>query len=475
MTQTKEATPVFTTQSGLPDAWKKAFDKQNEQKKAREDSKNFVPFDFEEIAYEGLAIDKPVAFRIIGSPMEYRQFPYEAKLVLQSKMVTDDYKGKTRINWRYVESKGKYIIDPDWILSKLYNNAMSRQFVKYTEKDIDGKSVIKTEDGSIKNSRGYTGEYRDLHTHTKTYQRLKFNKTINEQKSFGDAYPSSRIVMNVISRMDDWCSTNKKTKILSTKVGVKEGTKIEKDELGNTYTVTFTMYFPETGISKSAYDELLDYIRTSGVDPTTTDFVITRKYINDKYSQSIIDGEGLLKLGRASSDILNKIKSGKLTEEESKYETYDLDKFFAVSSYNKIKKKLSGLFKLYDEEFHDNLYDELCALALEEEKLREEKAIQNPEDFRDEEYQSSEKEIPAEKKEERKVRTVDKAIDFSIVFPFWSSLLEEDKNEMKTLLQSANNVDSMIFKPNTPLLPCTACGRNLPNTVFHCPCCGTEL
>jgi hypothetical protein len=87
------------------------------------------------------------------------------------------------------------------------------------------------------------------------------------------------------------------------------------------------------------YDELLNYIRKYDLNPNTTDFVITRTHINDKYSQDIVDGTGMIKLGRGG-DLLKLLVEGELTEEEKAYTKYDLDKLFGVSSYTKIKKQL---------------------------------------------------------------------------------------------------------------------------------------
>ena len=457
----------MTEENKTFDPWDKAFSKQDQQKKEREESKNFTSFDYEEIVYEGLAVGKPIAFRIVGNPAEYRMCPTDAKIVLQSKMVKDGEKGKTKINWRFTEKKGKYVIDPDWILSKLYNKVMEKKFVKYTEKDISvEKQITKSEDGSIKNSRGYEGEYKDLHTNTECYSRLKFNKLPSEEKTFGDAYPATRIVFNIISRMDDWCVKNKHTKLLSTKVGTKE-------VISDTGEKT-TLYFPETGISKSMYDELLGYIRQIAINPTTTDFVITRTYNNDKYSQTIFDGNGLLKLGRGDKKILESIKEGSITEEEKSYGLYDLDVLFKEASYNKIKKNLTALFKLYDTEFNDNLYDELCALAEEEKKNNAENSQEdNEEDAPAKVGESQEVEKPATP-EKKRVRGEVKTVDLSGL-PFWSSLDDDDKRYMNESVLSFTNIDDMKFKPDTTIAPCTACKRQLPNTVLRCPFCDTSL
>ena len=451
----------MTEENKTFDPWEGAFNKQDQQKKEREDSKNFSGgFDYEEIVYEGLAVDKPVAFRIVGNPAEYRAEPSDAKIVLQSKMVKDGDKSKSKINWKFTEQKGKYVIDPDWILSKLYNKVMEKKFVKYTDADIDSKEIVKSEDGKIRNTRGYEGQYKDLHTETKCYKRLKFNKLPSDTKTFGDAYPSTRIVMNVISRMDDWGQKNKHTKILSTKVGTKEVV----SDTGEKSII----YFPETGISKSMYDELLGYIRQIGINPLATDFIITRTFNNEKYSQTIFDGSGMLKLGRGDKKILGVIQDGIITDEECNYEKYDLDKLFKPASYNKLKNSLTGLFKLYDLEFNDNLYDELCLLA-EEEKKNSENSSEDNEDLIDKNI-----EVTAEDVVKQRQRREIKSIDLSLL-PFWNNLDNDDKKDMQENIESFISIDDFKFKSDTAIAPCSACGRKLPNTVLVCPFCGTTL
>jgi len=218
----------------------------------------------------------------------------------------------------------------------------------------------------------------------------------------------------------------------------------------------------------------LGYIRQIAINPTTTDFVITRTYNNDKYSQTIFDGNGLLKLGRGDKKILESIKEGSITEEEKSYGLYDLDVLFKEASYNKIKKNLTALFKLYDTEFNDNLYDELCALAEEEKKNNAENSQEdNEEDAPAKVGESQEVEKPATP-EKKRVRGEVKTVDLSGL-PFWSSLDDDDKRYMNESVLSFTNIDDMKFKPDTTIAPCTACKRQLPNTVLRCPFCDTAL
>jgi len=463
--------------------WQKAFAKQDEQKEEREGSKGFSDFTFEEVTYEGLAIDKSVVFRIIGNPAEYRQAPSDAKIVLQSKMVADNSKNKPKINWPYIEEKGKYIIDPDWGLSKILNKVLESKWVIFTEEDIDGKNVTKNAEGKIVNGRGYNGRYEDIHTNTQCFKRLKFNQTVNEKKSFGDASPGTRVICNVLSRMDEWCKTEKHTKLLATKIGRSEKVNDKGEKI--------VILFPETGISKSMYDDILGYVRQINLNPNVTDLVVTRTHNSDKYSQTIFDGNGLIQLGRGAPELLALINPNPITEEELAYEQYDLDKLFKVASYSKIKKHFSGLFKMFDTEFSDNLYDELCALAKEEELQRAKDASADTDKAEATKVEAStdtdcpfdpdppkvEEVAPAETKAVREPRKPAESVNAVNLtsMPFWSTLNDNDKEEMTKTIDVYTSIDDVKFKADAIVIPCSVCGRDLPNTVFTCPLCGTEL
>ena len=462
--EVKEVTQEF-------DPFAATFEKHDQMAQEAESSNNFSGMEFEQIVYEGLAVNKPVIFRVMGYPAEYRQKPTDAKLIFQSKIVKDDGKGYVIINWPYVEVRGRYKPDPDWVMSKLMNKVLERKFVAYTEKDVDGSDVfVDSSDGKIKNKRGYTGVSHDIHTHTESYNRIKNNKKKTETKSFRSFNPAPRILMNVISRMDDWCKENKHTKVLSTKVG--EG---EIEDNG----VKKKIFYPETGISQSMYNSFLGYIRDTCRTWVDRDFIITRTHVNDKYSQTIVDGTTNKLMKQGDPKLWPMISELPTTEEELSYEMYDFDKLFKVSSYKKLKTNLSGLFKLYDAEFNDNLYEELLRLAKieEEENKNNKEAEENDVEIDtppfDEDTSIKTEEIKKERKPREAVVVNTPAVDLSIL-PFWSSLAKEDKEDMIKFTEKIEN-DELVFKANTALAPCIACEKLLPNTVLRCPFCDTEM
>lgn len=451
------------------DPFAKAYEKMDEMTSEAENAKNFKPMDYEKIIYEGLEINKPVVFRVMGYPAEYREKPTDAKIVLQSKILKDGGKSYNIINWPFVEKKGKYVPDPEWLLTRLYNKVMERKFIPYTEADINGVEVKKQADGSIKNDRGYSGKSVDLHPDSATYKRITNNKKPEEQKSFRQFFPSQRVVMNIDSRMDNWCAIHKHSKILSTKVGVQEITTKEgtKDYI----------YYPETGISKSMYDDFLTFIRNSCRTWFDRDFIITRTHKNDKYSQTILDGTSLKTLKQGDEKLWSIINDKPTTEEENAYEQYDMDSLFKVASYTKLKTNLSGLFKMFDEEFGEKLYDELVLYAMEEERLRKEAGATEEKEVDAIESDTQppwiEPIVTTEEVKPRKVRGEASKLDLTTL-PFWNKLDKVDQDEMVKYAEQLSD-GLVIFKSDMPKAPCSICSKVLPNTVLHCPYCDTEL
>lgn len=454
------------------DPFEATFSKHDQMNQEAENSQGFSGMEFEQIVYEGLAVSKSVIFRVLGYPAEYRKNPTDAKLIFQSKIIKDDGKGYIVINWPYVEVRGKYKPDPDWVLSKLMNKVLERKFVAYTEKDIDGKEVfVDASDGKIKNKRGYTGVSHDIHTQTESYNRIKNNKKKTETKNYRSFSPTPRVLMNILSRMDDWCKENKHSKVLSTKVGEQE-----VDDNGTKKKILY----PETGISQTMYNAFLGYIRDTCRTWVDRDFIITRTHTNDMYSQTIVDATTNKLMKQGNPSLWPKISEHPTTEEELAYELFDFDNLFRVASYRKLKKNLSGLFKLYDAEFNDTLYEELVRLAqIEEQENKDNKASEQSDEADDNEppfdADTPETATQEEVKKERKPREAvnASAVDLSIL-SFWSSLAKEDKEDMTKFTEKIEN-DELVFKANTALAPCIACNKPLPNTVLRCPFCDTEM
>jgi hypothetical protein len=351
-------TEQVTTQ--MDDVFAQALAKRKQQEQEQEAAKNTSSWsgDFEEIQTVGLVAQKEIVGRIVGNPIEQRKNPTDPKLILQSQIVKPDKKGYIRLNWPMIEKSGKYIPDPDWIVTKFYNKVNEGRWVKYSE------GILKDKDGKVypadyMNAKQKNGEWVKSNSKTKVFEEVDANSKTGElyPKSF---YPSKRVVANWIDRHDDWCKENKHFKILTAK---KTPYEIDVEGGGKK-----TIYFEDTGIPSSLYDKIFEHC--SAVGTMDIDLVITK--IEKDYK--VFDITDYPKyVSKSSSEIGVKTR---ISEEEKTWTMYDLDKLYKVSSYRKIQKYLAPLFKLCDAELGTSFEKELDELVrIEKETYEAEKEV----------------------------------------------------------------------------------------------------
>jgi len=450
------------------DPFQAAFEADEQRKKEAENAKNNSGnyADYEEVKWLSLDLNSWIAFRPLGVPWDFRTESWHPKMILQSKIVKDDKSNFSKINWPYVLKGGKYVADPDWILSKLYNKVMEASWVKYSEADIDPKNKIgRNQEGKIVNAKGYDSYRVDKYSTTQIYQLINFNKKSTQDKSMNAFKPSFKVVMNIISRMDDWCKVNKHTMLLSTKVGYQE---IVDKVTGNKTTINF----PQTGISKSMYDEFIHYTQRSN-NRWDVDFAIHRyQDSQDMYKNDYTDAKLRDRNDASIRDLMTDVP---LTTEELGYEKYDIDKITQITSYQKLLNHHKGLFKLFDMEFNQSLTEELIHLADEEKRKYEE-------DHKNDKKESVivDKTISSEipKVEERsRGSEISKGSSpeesLKSIYPFWDKISKEDKDDILSYFDKIENVE-VIWKPNTALIPCDECKTILPKSVMHCPKCDKD-
>ena len=337
------------------DIFAQALAKRQSQAKEQEESKNnqgWTSADYEEVETVGLITNKEIVGRIIGNPVEQRKLATDPKIILQSQLVKPDKKGYVKLNWPIVEKSGKYVPDPDHFLTRFYSKVNEGRWVKYSE------GILKDKDGKVYppdylNAKQKNGEWVKTNVKTKVFEEIEANSKIGElyPKSF---YPSKRVVANWIDRHDDWCKTNKHSKLLTAKKSPFEVTEAD----GNKKTI----YFQDTGIPASLYDKIFEHCSALGT--MDIDLVITK--IEKDYK--VFDITDYPKyVSEASSKVGVKTR---ITEEEKSWTLYDLDKLYKVSSYTKIQKYLLPLIKLCDVELGSSFEKELDALVEEEKAQR---------------------------------------------------------------------------------------------------------
>jgi len=271
--------------SEVDNVFDEAFGKQDEMaEEAKEAKENSGGWEYEQIKYVGLQANQYICFRPIGIPYEVREKfnrPSDTKLILQGRVLKDDEKGHIKVNFPYIESKGKYIPDPDWLFTKLYNAVKESKWVSYEESDIDEAKDIVEKDGKIVNKKGFTGRYVPINSHTKSYDRIEKNAiaTTNPKIIPPKFYPRKRVLLQVISRMDKWCEENKHAMVLSTKIGENEKMVDGKKKIN---------YYPDTGVAISFYTKLCNHFRTYRKD-WDADFTVKRYESGDRWTEDIYD------------------------------------------------------------------------------------------------------------------------------------------------------------------------------------------
>lgn len=474
-----------------------AFAKAMDQKEKAKDEEASLPkysdMEYEDIAYLALENKVGKVFRPLGSPLESRSLPTDIKFILQSKILKDDKKGYIKINWPYIIKGVNQLPDPDWVLTELYNKINEGKWVKYPDGKIDEK--------------GKNGYWDNFHENTDIYKKIKGNAKKNEKypPSF---YPGKRVIMNIVDRQDSWCEENKHAKLLTAKESPYTFSFIENEGKENEKEVENTIYYRDTGIPYLLYTKIFDhFVKYHG--GWGVDAVLTKDSANKNYEVRDIGEERYI-----SGDAKKIGVDTDLTDAEHDYELYDLDKLFKISSYNKLKKYLTGLFKMTDEEFGTDFYDKLCVLAKKEseewEKEKEEKeekekkaeksekeTTEKTETETETEEKNEEKESttshhetksrrpPAEKEEEKKEDS-DKGLALDDLcekyYLNWGKLSEKDQSNFIDAIEDFDGKIAKFKKSANELLcfdpeckfPDSDKGTSFPQSVSVCPVCGSK-
>lgn len=161
------------------------------------------------------------------------------------------------------------------------------------------------------------------------------------------------VIMNVIDREDDWCKTNKHTKLLSKKVSVKNG-----------------VAYPTVGVPSYGFlSELKNLVKIYG-PWTNYDIQITKTgQMNTPYvikNASYYKSAGVPEIDQTKLNFVSTANS--LTDEEKAYERYDIAKFYKPTSYKNLRDRLGRTIKEIDASLGTHFYTELEGLAKKEEE-----------------------------------------------------------------------------------------------------------
>jgi len=473
---------------------------QKEQKKKAEESKGGgnYSFDWIEVEYLGMELDILKAFRIWGVPAEKRRNKHDPKIVLMSQILKDDGKSFQKVIWpinkNVLEEKGKYQPDPNWIFTRLMDTVQKSNWVDYVKEDVGkkderGDEVVESLDGKLVNDRtDRTGRYVSVHHDKECYKLFRDNFLISQKgnKISNNTYPSCRVTMNILDRMDDWCKKNKKYKVLTNNLNISTF----KGDDGTEQTRAYA----DTGISKTAYDKILNHFMRYRQD-WYVDVAVCKTKANNIYDWEILESSSI-KLPDHLKEIMS---DSPLTDEEEDYELNDLDAINKVTSALSLKKNHEAKFRSADLELGTNFLQELDVLCKKEkeeyakqmkekeevksetptpvvEDVPEEPVVETPAPTPDpvETVEAPKEEVPVETtRKPRGVAKEEVGIDFSVL-PNYDKLDNDDKTDLVSFTESI--VDGkLVFKDGSDLYNCDSCKEPLPNTLLNCPYCGTHF
>jgi len=405
-----------------------------DENKKKENQKNYTK-EYDKLDYVTVKEKDWTLVRFVGSelpPNDPQREPTGMKEIQRSYIVNDENRG-FYCNWSY---------DKNWILWKIYNKIM-----EYTWDDSK--------------PQGQNKIYKNVSNFPVLFERCKFNGKSKETRMKWENgwWPTKHIISNVLDRLDyDWHIANKKFKLISKKASEKDG---------NT--------FYEPGLPPSIYHNELypKIIETYGF---LEDYDIGIRKIKGKdgitydvqHSKFLVD----------EAELAGKVCNDLLTEEELSWEMYNLDKYFRISSYQKIMKNLGIFIQSVDAKMGTNFYTELEELVEAEKKLFDELYGNN------EDYVAV---LPEVVKEEVKpVETTNTtpvtparglSQDFDTVAPFVKDLSEYEKKLVRGVQgDKVIFVEEVGLDSTFPECPNTECKGIQPNELENfCIYCGEKF
>lgn len=439
-----------------------AFAKRAEEEAAQQNKSgsSFTPKDYDKIEWVGLE-EKAKIIRIVGgAPSSMRPGshvnPTDAHEIFVSTILDDNGKrmklklplhaddiSHEHIMWRIINkvNEVKWVKGADGKSTKVNVNEQYPWFEKVN------KGGFAPTDKSYQYSKGWKGQ--------------------------------QVVIMNVIDREDNWCAENKHTKLLSKKLSGDNG---EFAEIG---VPSFGFCSALSNIVKSygSWERYDVQVRRTGQKTTPIDVKQATLYKKNGLVQEL------------DKDKLQYVSLNEtLTPEELEYERYDISKFFAPTTYQKILSKLGNTIKSIDVDLRTNFYEELQALAEKEKKEFEEVYGSNapaPEAAPAQTATVAQPTQTAPVAEAAPARTaVREAVstpasgltpDKIALLKGWNLLTDEEKAVIVDVVKNPDGtLADIVYNTDHPVLSCPSifpdgshgCGINAPDFFHACPHCG---
>ena len=439
-----------------------AFAKRAEEEAAQQNKSgsSFTPKDYDKIEWVGLE-EKAKIIRIVGgAPSSMRPGshvnPTDAHEIFVSTILDDNGKrmklklplhaddiSHEHIMWRIINkvNEVKWVKGADGKSTKVNVNEQYPWFEKVN------KGGFAPTDKSYQYSKGWKGQ--------------------------------QVVIMNVIDREDNWCAENKHTKLLSKKLSGDNG---EFAEIG---VPSFGFCSALSNIVKSygSWERYDVQVRRTGQKTTPIDVKQATLYKKNGLVQEL------------DKDKLQYVSLNEtLTPEELEYERYDISKFFAPTTYQKILSKLGNTIKSIDVDLRTNFYEELQALAEKEKKEFEEVYGSNapaPEAAPAQTSTVAQPTQTAPVAEAAPARTAVREAasapasgltpDKIALLKGWNLLTDEEKSVIVDVIKNPDGtLADIVYNTDHPVLSCPSifpdgshgCGINAPDFFHACPHCG---
>ena len=440
-----------------------AFAKRAEEEAAQQNKSgsSFTPKDYDKIEWVGLE-EKAKIIRIVGgAPSSMRPGshvnPTDAHEIFVSTILDDNGKrmklklplhaddiSHEHIMWRIINkvNEVKWVKGADGKSTKVNVNEQYPWFEKVN------KGGFAPTDKSYQYSKGWKGQ--------------------------------QVVIMNVIDREDNWCAENKHTKLLSKKLSGDNG---EFAEIG---VPSFGFCSALSNIVKSygSWERYDVQVRRTGQKTTPIDVKQATLYKKNGLVQEL------------DKDKLQYVSLNEtLTPEELEYERYDISKFFAPTTYQKILSKLGNTIKSIDVDLRTNFYEELQALAEKEKKEFEEVYGSNAPVQEAAPAQTATVAQPTQTAPVAEAAPARTAVREAVSTPAsgltpdkiallkgWNLLTDEEKAVIVDVVKNPDGtLADIVYNTDHPVLSCPSiypdghvgCGINAPDFFHACPSCGS--
>ena len=451
---------------------------EDERKKKEEERKknsgNYQKREYEAIKYVGLSKEHPTIVRFVGNFVAedlkaHRPNPSDMKFMHISKVKSDD--GKT-VFYLYLPLRADEP-EQDHLMWKIIDKVYAKEWIKDPA----------------------TGKNKPIETfkinHPDVYEKVNKGGYTEADGKWPYMYARGwkgpeMLLINVIDRRDDWCKTNKHTKLISKNVNVTPDGK----EYADFGVPAFGFFGPLTNLRnnfKMGWEKYDVVITKTGekLDTVTNMFNGTAFTSPDAIKANIDKSMGI---DPAEYKFISQEPA--LTAEELNYARYDLDENFRVTSYHTIDKYLGKTIQLIDAACNEDalkagkkadshFYEDLQALVKEEsEQWAKEKAAKEV---------AAPAEAPAQEAAPV-TRTVAQETSASGLTPEklavlkgYNELSAEQKSYIKdVILNSDGSLNHIEWTDTAPtLLDCPVdqkgCGQLSPNSFSLCPACGKHF